>query len=905
MKKLIVAIIIVMFIQYNALAYDSDNVHQEINKNIVLAASALNGFLQKLGYERGARDELNINHSKKIFEYFMDGGMKEDNPLTRAFNHFHDPLQVWNRAGYKNGIGISSAVWAQNQAGALGGEWSWAKARDYYYRAFRADNDELREEYLAKTFRTLGHLMHLIADVSVPEHVRDDTHVMPGLTYESWAQSNSDNLPYEILPVNRSIFSRSVDYQSAVVPISALWDQDIYDGSNPFNGQVGLAEFTNANFFSKDTIFADYPHPTRDMTTANLVEQTAEDGSLDKVWYIQGYTSSKLAAYSYLRKYLIRDQWAYNLDDDVYEDYSIQLVPKAVGYSNALLDYFFRGEIEAFNAMLLKNIEGEYRGAKLSIKNNTINDVLGYGEVYLSYAYITPGSDDRIFGISFVRSRNEEIGPYAESVNEYEFDFINNIPSNAEEINFWLVYKGRLGSEDGSIIISRADIRPFPMAGLIKKMARGYSKALIYRISEVEIKPYYVEVPSLGYMIAVAFDEGSIDIVRVLWYPLSGENEIITNLYTYLFNEDLDKYELIKAEEVDRSPPATSYDLNELKYVRTKTTDSNIENHTYNYIIEELIEVNNSIIDFFVPINGELWYLKRIRTIHHIREPFTTKSATESSRSWGIGNGETCSYSGIINHELIDRDKCHVYGEGSYSSEKCGKDSSFDESGWCTELQSFLGPSSYWQTCDNTRRLSLGINHHTMSIWSADSVEYGNSKVIAENPFYEYNRIWQRGEEEPCINLKGDVIDIFGSNIGKIVSDQSFVSNRYVKSVVVSQGPFEDINEIYPEGITLDGTALIYLRQTGNYSILEFHNNGDFHNINSYSPNVSTTPILVNKEGSGFRVILNHELLCPNSLHVGMHFNEHSSDFDTIGTVRVCDIKPEEIYDVMVEYYEH
>jgi hypothetical protein len=41
-----------------------------------------------------------------------------------------------------------------------------------------AGKPEDREVYFAGTFRSIGHLMHLVQDASVPEHVRNDIHIV-------------------------------------------------------------------------------------------------------------------------------------------------------------------------------------------------------------------------------------------------------------------------------------------------------------------------------------------------------------------------------------------------------------------------------------------------------------------------------------------------------------------------------------------------------------------------------------------------------------------------------------------------------------------------------------------------------------------------------------------------------
>lgn len=152
--------------------------------------------------------------------------------------------------------------------------------------------------------------MHLMSDASVPAHVRNDAHVFPyefagrevgsqWQTYESWAKRQmTGNAPGKlnftgVSPV-AGIFVLAKNAIAAPVPISALWDTDTYTGADVRTAagfDIGLTEYTNANFFSEDTIFKDYPHPayadTNYLDAINHPEEVdAEDGKFDNRVYI-------------------------------------------------------------------------------------------------------------------------------------------------------------------------------------------------------------------------------------------------------------------------------------------------------------------------------------------------------------------------------------------------------------------------------------------------------------------------------------------------------------------------------------------------------------------------------------------------------------------------------------------
>ena len=283
----ILNIVILLLLCSSSSAYDNDLLHPRINLEASRLADNVNMRMKALGYMNGVNDSLSIAPSKKLFEYFRDGGTQEDIPLGRTIRHFHDPLKKWNSAGFKGG-GLSSLLWAQAQSnfqGAYGGDRSWKKARTMFYEGLTVSDRGTREKRLVYVFQSLGQIMHLIADVSVPAHVRNDIHVFPyellghqvgsrWQTYENWAKrritSNTTGVLnfVGVMPAT-DIFDRAIKATAAPVAISALWDTDTYTGADirtatGFN--IGLAEYTNANFFSEDTIFRDYPHPTYDDT---------------------------------------------------------------------------------------------------------------------------------------------------------------------------------------------------------------------------------------------------------------------------------------------------------------------------------------------------------------------------------------------------------------------------------------------------------------------------------------------------------------------------------------------------------------------------------------------------------------------------------------------------------------
>ncbi|MEW6419946.1 MAG: hypothetical protein AB1480_17835 [Nitrospirota bacterium] len=396
--------------------------HQAINEHIAqntVSGFSLNNYLmENLGFGEGVKEELNgidangINVKKKIFWWLGHGGFQEDVPeqiwrlvlnMARNNNHFHNPLEVWDSAGLDDYVGPfhytgqSLLLWAQNPNQSPGGEWSWQDAREYFYIALTgkdftgtivAPDKAKRDEYFARTFRGLGQQMHLVHDASVPEHVRNDIHVFKA--YEGYVEDvrNEDLSLWSgwissPLTFDKSILNIVSTNPSAPVPISRIIDTDNYNGTNPgitATTSIGISEYTNANFVSADTINAsDFPYPQITESTP-IVERdftnTLWNTTYPRRYYLknccgetsggQGYLLSAIDYLDYYRQKYPLLSFALPkipvLDVNVYSDYASLLIPRAVGYSAGLLNYFFRGEVEFSKEIYEQTTADGYHG---------------------------------------------------------------------------------------------------------------------------------------------------------------------------------------------------------------------------------------------------------------------------------------------------------------------------------------------------------------------------------------------------------------------------------------------------------------------------------------------------------------------------------------------------------------
>jgi len=228
--------------------------HKAVNKYIANKNTNINGFslhqyLQKqLGLQKGSEEFVN---DKMIFDWIGDGGKAEDIDL-RPFNHFLNPLTDKGILAY-----YSALQWAMLPVGNQ--EWrpisSWNDVRDYYFKALTSTDTATRENWFALTFQGVGQIMHLVQDMSVPAHVRDDKHLklfgLGGDGYENWMdEEDNRNAIANYVPVI------SFEYDILFpLNIKNLFDTDRYNGTNPdittSSNIIGLSEYTNANFLNQ------------------------------------------------------------------------------------------------------------------------------------------------------------------------------------------------------------------------------------------------------------------------------------------------------------------------------------------------------------------------------------------------------------------------------------------------------------------------------------------------------------------------------------------------------------------------------------------------------------------------------------------------------------------------------
>jgi len=377
---------------------------------------------------------------------------------------------------------------------------NWLVARDYYYKALTGTGPQVREALFAETFHTLGYVLHLLEDMAVPAHTRNDFsegHTQNigcpddlsfcwkewvGNPYEGYVRDHFDD---EIFPLISSDISKPFTGEKT---LTNFWDTETYtSGTEPSTSTTqGLAEYTNSNFVSQATIFKSqtddpshaYPYPDEasvakegypDEVDLQILVKMAKDGQIDRLTYLSknkhGETIDRFLKPRYLTS---GTEWTYGgqvpnhfeleyfLDDGCFQDYAVKLIPRAIGYASGLLDYFFRGIINVNGVSLTFDADRAISRVDITLTNGTIQsdnsiEPMANGNLSLACRYTDAGGVEFFQLMENIYQVTDENDPL--NVNEITLSVLLDeaIPQSGVEPECTLVYRGKLGAEEDAV----------------------------------------------------------------------------------------------------------------------------------------------------------------------------------------------------------------------------------------------------------------------------------------------------------------------------------------------------------------------------------------------------------------------------------------------------------------------
>lgn len=315
-------------------------------------------------------------------QYLYDG-VKAEDADPRYVNHFYDPI---NNAGL-NGVinGEASKDWVNDSSAQKGATYSipaktslssvaYKKTATFYPTSDFTWDTALRywingDKEMA--METLGHVLHLIEDLGVPEHTRNDPHA-DGSEYEKYANK------YSLATPDKNFAFRLGDKKQ--IELGTL---DAYFDS--------LARYSNKYFYSPGSIgiSGGYAYPEPDYKTAELkkdgkyyVKNTDDEGQ-------QYY----LAAYNSLENIMTPYDWDVSVNKDLVKDsYWNLLSVRTVRTGGGVIDLFFR-DVEKAKAdptflRQVKNVADKptfFGQLWNGVRDVALNTVSFFGSVFNSF----------------------------------------------------------------------------------------------------------------------------------------------------------------------------------------------------------------------------------------------------------------------------------------------------------------------------------------------------------------------------------------------------------------------------------------------------------------------------------------------------------------------------------------
>ena len=477
--------------------------HRLVNQAAADTVALGSLFQRQFGLLRGLAEPF---RNRPAIEWIGAGGIEEDD-RDRSLRHFHDPLRPWDSAGLP--LYESSIRWMQRDDATQG--WSWQQARRFFHVALTNPDPMIREKAWADTLRALGQVMHLVVDASVPEHTRNDAHPKEGVcrsvglrcygNYEYWVSDQHGNAAAQTTFVSTyltnpigfdpAILQRATLDPFAPVPVARVIDTDTYTGADPnvtLTSAIGIAEISNANFFSEDTADGRYPFPRVDRVESIRLQapKTGRTRGYFRKGQGEGLPVSPALAECVL--YFPSHSQGVGqpvldkcVDENVWAETARIMLPRAVGYSRGVLDYFFRGRIEigapsrfAYGlAAFQPGNTGAFTGLRFKVRNATLDEDTGPGQMIAVVRYRTPINNVNLIDNpaaplaaqpSFAVSHPVAV-TLTRTFQEVAFDLSDlPLPTNVADVFLTVVYRGRLGLEDEAVMVGGKDLfEPDPL----------------------------------------------------------------------------------------------------------------------------------------------------------------------------------------------------------------------------------------------------------------------------------------------------------------------------------------------------------------------------------------------------------------------------------------------------------
>lgn len=322
-------------------------------------------------------NQANKKITNQQVDWIVQGSIAED-AIPRYLNHFYNPT---TGKGLDSGAlkGASAKEWAKNQD-SVSGDYSVGAIFNNY-----KGGDSKR------AYQGIGHILHLIQDMSVPAHTRNDPHPN-GDPFEEWVKQ------YGKVNLDKTSFIKADN-------LDQVFDE--------------LANYSNNYFLSEDTI---------NINSAVIAKkEKIRFNNEDLIYIFRRDNTGNI--FIYLREIKTPTKGYYTIDDfKVHLDYWNMLSPKAVGYSAGVVDYFIK-EFEKIDkeesAKQQLSFWGKI-GNKLNIFSNEIKYV--WGDTLIASKQVVDKSFD------FTNEKAETAGQNVQFFAEANKEIISETARQSAEV---------------------------------------------------------------------------------------------------------------------------------------------------------------------------------------------------------------------------------------------------------------------------------------------------------------------------------------------------------------------------------------------------------------------------------------------------------------------------------------
>ncbi|MFH1246520.1 MAG: hypothetical protein V1489_01960, partial [Candidatus Liptonbacteria bacterium] len=277
---------------------------------------------------------------------WVSEGSAEEDTAPRFINHFYDPINGAGWSGDNTGIFSSSTVaalarlfassakpvssidWLHNQAlqsayQYFGGNQTWEKGLHSFYAGEREE-----------AFRTLGHALHLLEDLAVPEHARDDTHINSlaflmsgaGSPYEKYAGAWTNE------SIKTTILNTGLNKTESIVSADGIPPET----QSPDDYFRALSGYANKYFYSEETVSGSkYAAPNIIRDNGELAYGKDESGKEMPIANVEFAFKNGTLEKNYL---LVSNQDFV----PIFNAYASHIVPRIIAYGARVTELFLK-----------------------------------------------------------------------------------------------------------------------------------------------------------------------------------------------------------------------------------------------------------------------------------------------------------------------------------------------------------------------------------------------------------------------------------------------------------------------------------------------------------------------------------------------------------------------------------